>query len=98
MNKREFIKLLKDYQTYNNLLDEACNVFPSIFESKLFGFATEWFEEIIRAYFIEEGIDWVYWWLFERNGNSEMKAYDNDVEIPMNTVEDLWNYVEKYLK
>ncbi len=99
MNKVEFIKLIKDYQNYDNLLDSACDIFPGIIESKLFMYPAEWFENIIELCFTEEGVDWIYWWLFERNNNSEMKAYDeNHNEIQMDTVEDLWNFIKNYIK
>ena len=57
------------------------------------------FEKYLETYFTEEGTDIIYWYLFEKNGNSEYKMWDKDKnEIPTETIEDLWNIVKDYLK
>ena len=53
--------------------------------------------------FDDEGIDWINWWLYEKpalfKGEADNQAYDeNNKVIPTDTIDDLWNIVEKYRK
>ena len=99
LTKSEFIKLLEEHDDQENRIDTLSSVGINIFDSPLIEYGNRMFERLIEAYFTEEGIDWIFWWLYEKDGNPDMKAWDeNNNEIPMETMEDLWNYVEQYLK
>jgi hypothetical protein len=53
---------------------------------------------LINSHFDEEGQDWINWWLYEKDGNPELKAWDeNDNEIPTETIDDLWNLVKDHV-
>lgn len=62
--------------------------------------------EIINMYleeiFLEEGIDWINWYLFERKNvitGEVLPCYDeNDKPFYVNNAKDLWNLVERYQK
>lgn len=54
---------------------------------------------VIEAYFTIEGVDWITWWLYEKNENPELKAWDEyHNEIPMETREDFWQFIKQYRK
>lgn len=99
ITKDEFIKLLEEHDDQENRVDTLASIGLDIFDSPLLEYGNMMFERLIKAYFTEEGADWVFWWLYEKHGDPDMKAWDeNHNEIPMETMEDLWNYVEQYLK
>jgi len=40
--------------------------------------------------------DWISWWLYERDGNKSMKAYNKDkTEIKLDTAEDLYKFLKQ---
>lgn len=99
VTKNEFLELLREQDDQENRLDTLSSIGIEIFDSALIEYGTKMFERLIKSYFTEEGADWIFWWLYEKNGDPEMKAWDeNHNEIPMETMEDLWNYVKQYLK
>lgn len=52
-------------------------------------------EELWRAYFTDEGVDWINWYLYEKRPGLE--AYDETgAVIPTENSEDLWNIVKSY--
>lgn len=99
MTIKEFTELIEDYQQNLEEIDKICDIFPSFFEIKPVEYIHKLFDEILKAYFEEEAIDTIYWWLFDYNDKSEPGMWDeNDNVIPMETIEDLWHYIKDYLK
>lgn len=99
IEKEEFIKLLMEHDDQEDRIDTLSSLGLDVFDSPLIEYGNMMFERLIKAYFTEEGVEWIFWWLYEKDGDPEMKAWDeNHNEIPMETMEDLWNYVEQYLK
>lgn len=98
MDKEQFIKLIKQHQKQNELLDELERCGFDIYETQVIEFGFIMFDNVIKSNFNDEGIDWINWWLYEKNGIfGDLSAFDeNDNETPFDTIEDLWNYVEKY--
>lgn len=99
MTKEEFINLLKEHDDQEARLDTLEEMGLSIFDSPLIDYGSKMFDSLINAHFTSEGVDWISWWLYEKDGDPYIKAWDeNHNEIPMETMEDLWNYVKQYLK
>lgn len=99
IEKEEFIKLLVEHDDQEDRIDTLSSLGLDVFDSPLIEYGNMMFERLIKAYFTEEGVEWIFWWLYEKDGDPEMRAWDeNHNEIPMETMEDLWNYVEQYLK
>lgn len=99
LTKEEFIKLIEDHMNQQSRIDALQDVGIDVYDSPLIEYGNFLFERIFSIYFSEEGREWIYWWLYEKNGNPEMKAWDKDNnEIPTETIEDLWNIVEEYLR
>ena len=97
ITKEEFIDLILKQQEWSNRIDEvseALNV-PTLFESDWVEYASFLFDKTLTLLFNEDGIDDIYWWMYEKSGNPELKIWDeNGKEIPTDTVEDLWNLVK----
>ena len=44
--------------------------------------------------FGEETLDWINWWVYEKNDSPNLEAYDEDHNvIPTDSIEDLWNLI-----
>nr|DAR22995.1 MAG TPA: hypothetical protein [Caudoviricetes sp.] len=101
ITKDEFITLINDYQKWSEQVDKASEVLgiSTLFESNLIDYTSRLFDKTINILFDENGTDDIYWWLYEKSGNPDFKMWDeNGKEIPTDTVEDLWNIVEKFRK
>ena len=97
ITKEEFIDLILKQQEWSNRIDEvseALNV-PTLFESDWVEYASVLFDKTLTLLFNENGIDDIYWWMYEKSENPELKMWDESgKEIPTDTVEDLWNLVK----
>ena len=97
ITKEEFIDLILKQQEWSNRIDEVSedlNV-PTLFESDWVEYAAILFDKTLDFLFNEDGVDDIYWWMYEKSGNPEFKMWDeNGKEIPTDTVEDLWNLVK----
>lgn len=53
-------------------------------------------ELFIDTNLTQDGADWYYWFMYEDLPQDKDKAWDESGEvIPMETIEDLWNYLVK---
>ena len=100
ITKENFIYIINKHQKQNELLDELERCGFDIYETQVIEFGFIMFDKVLKSNFNDEGIDWINWWLYERDNKwcSEIgKVWDeNGKEIPTETIEDLWNIVEKY--
>ena len=96
ITKEEFIKLISDHQKYNKRLDEICDVFDAeIWSADWIEYASVLFDTTIGLLFTDEGQDTISWWLYEKDGRSDMKMWDAEgKEIPTETIDDLWEIVK----
>ena len=101
ITKEEFIDLILKQQEWSNRVDEvseALNI-PTLFESDWVENASVLFDKTLALLFNEDGIDDIYWWMYEKSENPELKMWDESgKEIPTDTVEDLWNLVKNNQK
>ena len=99
MTKEKFAEMILEIQNFNYQVDQWCEVLCSnLFESPLVTSGWSLINKLIESNFDEEGQDWINWWLYEKDGRSDMKAWDeNDNEIPTETLDDLWNLVKDHL-
>lgn len=80
---------------YQNTLKERDRFYAIGFsiDAPIFDYIDSMFDMLLHARLTDEGVDWVYWWLFEP-GN---KAYNKDgSEIKTETIEDLYKLIEPY--
>lgn len=99
MTKELFTKMILEIQNFGNIVDQMCDVLgTNFFESPLAEVGWDLISTLINSHFDEEGQDWINWWLYEKDGNPELKAWDeNDNEIPTETIDDLWNLVKDHV-
>ena len=97
ITKEEFIDLILKQQEWSNRVDEvseALNV-PTLFESDWVEYAAILFKKTLDLLFNAYGVDDIYWWMYEKSGNPELKICDSSgKEIPTETVDDLWELVK----
>lgn len=96
MTKELFTKIITEIQTFSNRIDLLCDVLcTDFFESPLVESGWNLINLLVESHFDEEGQEWINWWLYEKDGRPELKAFDeNDNEIPTETIDDLWNLVK----
>lgn len=97
ITKDEFITLINDYQKWSEQVDKASEVLgiSTLFESNLIDYTSRLFDKTINILFDENGTDDIYWWLYEKSGNPDLKMWDKEGnEIPSETIDDLWEIVK----
>lgn len=99
ITREEFLELLKMHSDQSERLNKLSDAGLPVWDMDIIEYGNIMFDKVIKAFFTQEGKDWIFWWLYEKNGNPEMKAWDeNHNEIPMETREDLWRYIKQYRK
>ena len=96
ISKVEFITLINEHKKWNDRITQVCDVLKAnIFDSDWVEYSSLLFERTISFLFKEEAQDDISWWLWEKDGRSDMKMWDADgKEIPTETVEDLCEIVK----
>lgn len=98
INKEQFIELIEEYQKWSTRLEEVETILNAhLFECDWITYTFKLFDEILELNFNGSGIDTINWWLYEKNGDVNMKMWWNNEtkeEIPTDSIEDLWNIVK----
>lgn len=102
ITKEEFISAIYHIQLFNNAVDDLSRNGINITESELFQSFGNISDKLFSTNFTNEGFQWINWWLYERYNFGEHitnAAYDIDGNIiNLDTSEELWNLVSRYLK
>lgn len=99
ISKEEFFKILDYKKDQEELINKLDDLGLPLWDSILIEYGYIMFDMVIKAYFTIEGVDWITWWLYEKNENPELKAWDEyHNEIPMETREDFWQFIKQYRK
>lgn len=103
ITKEQFTKVIEDTLKLNKEYDRWDDFGINLWELPIGDIVANIAESIWDITFDEEGVDWINWWIYERpalfEGDEVNKAYNEDgSEIPTETVDDLWNIVEKFRK
>ena len=93
IGKEQFSQYIQDYQHQYKIIDEISQYFNGFWESDIVEYGWKMFDELLKAYFTEEGIDWIYYFLLE---NPNKSYYVNEERIPLKTSDDLWEIVKDY--
>lgn len=98
INQELFNAIISEIINFNEKVDNWEElVGPGIFETPMIQSGWKIIEFLILTNFNAEGQDWINWWLYEKSGDPELKAWDaEDNEIPTETIDDLWNLVKDY--
>ena len=103
ITKEQFTKAINDTLKLNKEYDRWDNFGINLWELPIGDTVANLVESIWDVTFNKDGVDWINWWIYERpalfEGDEANKAYNEDgTEIPTETVDDLWNIVEKFRK
>lgn len=100
ITKEDFVKLIEDYKKWDKQMDKVCDVLgANMYELDWISYTSILFDTTIDLLFTEEARDDISWWLWEKAGRSDMKMWDKDgVEIPTETIDDLWELVKNNRK
>lgn len=95
IGKEEFKKLIEEYYEQNKRIDKLCEIFPDSFGDPIFDWGFRMFNKLLDSYFDEIGRDWISYYLYE---NPEKRYYQDDEEMPLETLDDLWVLIESHRK
>lgn len=103
ITKEQFTELINTILAFNKELDRWHEFGIDLFDLPIGDISTRMSELTYTNLFDDKGIDWINWWLYDRPALFEdyepNKAYNEDgSEIPTETIDDLWNLVEKFRK
>lgn len=98
MTKEQFVKILENYKLINTRIHEYYEFGIDLIEVK--HSPVEPIDAIINTVFSsvynDLGIDWINWFMWENDfGKEGLEAFD-DGKLICQTIEDLYDYVEKY--
>lgn len=97
--KEDFIEITLSYLTCLKDINKLYYLNVHFEGTSIYKFNHLMYAKYIISNFTDEGVDWINWWVFEKSDDQTLKAYDKDYkEIPMETIDDLWNYVKQYRK
>lgn len=95
IGKEQFHKYIKEYQHQQELVEGVSQYFREFWDSDIIEYGWRMFDELLNAYFTEKGIDWIYYFLYE---NPNKSYYVNEVKLPLETFNDLWELIKDYRK
>lgn len=97
ITKEIFTNVITKHQIQSKKLDQLTELGFNIWDTQIIDFGWQIFDIFIETNFDEEGKDWIFWWLYERNETIFDQAWDEyGNKIPTETIDDLWNLIEKH--
>lgn len=99
LTKEQFIEIIDQHQNQTSTIKKFEELGFEIWDSSVIEFGFMMFDHLISSNFSTEGVDWINWWIYERpilNINQPLAFNKDCSEIPTETIEDLWDIVEKY--
>ncbi|MCK9458184.1 MAG: hypothetical protein M0R80_00715 [Proteobacteria bacterium] len=96
MTYKNFSEIIKRIQAQQKLIHSAykLNIDLVEFNTDLYNVVDLLLEEVYG----KEGKGWFDWFIYERNGNPDLKAWDADKKPICYSVKSLWEYLEKNCK
>lgn len=98
MNEVSFIQLIERTKEVNKKLDIIYDTGFDMGDTFITNYAFIMFDEVVHAYFDDEGADIIYWYLYEKNNKPDYIMKIDGKEVPTETPEDIWNIVKHNLK
>ena len=112
IDKDLFFNLISQIHNVDCFVNELYRIKFDITDNPLFAAYYYMLDRVWEAYFTEDGVDIINWFIFEHHsigddfdsllnmiepGQLSMKD-ENGNNIPMDTIDDLWNYVKNFRK
>ena len=101
LTKELFTKVLSSYNNFSNAIDRisiaitGTNYNCDIVESDWYEAVFQILEGFLKSHFNDNGIDLIYWWLFELTDKviTYKKVDGNTVDVDLTTMDNLWTYL-----
>lgn len=87
-----FVKTVLAYQSGLDWIENANNIGIDLIETPIMNAVDTVFDSYLQGILNDDGIDLVYWWLFEDVDKIIYK--DEEIIAELHTVEDLYNYIK----
>lgn len=96
ISKEEFIELIREHKKWEEKIYQISDILKiDMWDSDWIIYCSILFEKTINLLFTEEGVNDIFWWVYEKDGRFDMKMWKEDgEEIPTETIEDLWEIVK----
>lgn len=104
MIKSDFIKIINIIEENNKCSDDLNKLGIQIDNFILWENACVLYEYILEKEYIGEGIDWIFWWLYdypqlkEKEPNKPHAWDKNNNPIKLDSIDDLYYFLEKEYK
>lgn len=99
MNKELFKNILNEFIKLEDFTDKLNEAGISIIETPAYNTSGYLFDRLIEAYFTEDGVNWITWYMFEKRPYpDQIHAFDEDDNEVCNNIDELWDIVKDYLK
>lgn len=97
ISKEQFVEVIEALQAASDFLDRSHDLYIDLYDIEPVNSLYKLESIIFKTNFTEEAIDVIDWWLYEYD-KVEPAMWDADKNvIPMETVEDLWEYCKNYM-
>jgi len=92
MDLKTFTTLIEGIQSQNNKSHELYK-----YGVDLLAYDEDYYRDVVRPLMLEafgrEGVDWICWYVHEKDGREDMKAYDKDGNEICHNIESLYNVI-----
>jgi len=89
---KHYIEVINSTRAKEEALEEAFQAINP--DNYVMGLVSDQFTEIFTSLVGDSAYDWVSWWLYETDQKSSI-IWVNDVEVNINSFDDLWEAVLK---
>lgn len=98
MVKGNFIEVVNSLEAINSRCFKLSEMGIDIADSDIVSNAECIAMAIFKENYTDEGIDWIMWWVYEKAGDPDIKAYDEEGKEIISTLDELYEYVESSYK
>ena len=108
ISKNEFFKAIETHQKFEDAIERISNAISGDGRT-VFIYDSDWVEAegklldiFLSSHFTEEGVDTIYWWLYESvdkviyvTEEADMFREETEEAVPVRTIGQLWNFFER---
>lgn len=98
MVKGNFIEVVNSLEAINSRCFKLSEMGIDIADSDIVSNAECIAMAIFKENYTDEGIDWIMWWVYEKAGDPDIKAHDEEGKEIISTLDELYEYVESSYK
>lgn len=96
ITKEQFKKVIRECMSFNEYYDKVYELKLDFLDSPFHESFWTIVDMLWKTHFTKEAVETIDWWLFEYDHSDKPAMWDeNDNVIPMQTIDNLWNYVKE---